>query len=53
MKEIAELDEDTAIWNGDIKAATKVRELEKADILFTHSDGERLEATQAETSLPN
>ncbi len=29
-KEIAELDEDTVIWNGDIEAATKVREIEKA-----------------------
>ena len=24
------LDEDTAIWNGDVKAATKVRKIEKA-----------------------
>merc|ERR1719161_2864382 len=30
-KEIAELDEDVSIWNGDIKAATNVREIEKAD----------------------
>merc|ERR1719183_1854239 len=30
-KEIAELDEDISIWNGDIKAATSVREIEKAD----------------------
>merc|ERR1719298_126033 len=29
-KEIAELDEDISIWNGDIKAATKVREIEKS-----------------------
>ena len=29
-KEIAELDEDISIWNGDIKAATNVREIEKA-----------------------
>jgi chromosome segregation ATPase len=32
-KEIAELDEDISIWNGDIKAATNVREIEKADCL--------------------
>merc|ERR1719158_2642198 len=37
-KEIAELDEDIAIWNGDIKAATKVREIEKADYDATHKD---------------
>merc|ERR1719214_192032 len=37
-KEIAELDEDIAIWNGDIKAATKVREIEKADYDETHKD---------------
>merc|ERR1719181_1427654 len=37
-KEIAELDEDISIWNGDIKAATKVREIEKADYDATHKD---------------
>merc|ERR1719214_429161 len=37
-KEIAELDEDIAIWTGDIKAATKVREIEKADYDTTHKD---------------
>jgi len=37
-KEIAELDEDIAIWNGDIKAATKVREIEKADYDALHKD---------------
>merc|ERR1719194_84568 len=30
-KEIADLDEDIATWTGDIKAATKVREIEKTD----------------------
>merc|ERR1719214_76466 len=30
-KEIAEHDEDISVWQGDIKAATKVREIEKAD----------------------
>ena len=34
-KEIAELDEDISIWTGDIKAATKVREIEKADFTPT------------------
>jgi prefoldin subunit 5 len=37
-KEIAELDEDIAIWTGDIKAATKVREIEKADYDAMHKD---------------
>merc|ERR1719181_1652110 len=37
-KEIAELDEDISIWNGDQKAATKVREIEKADYDATHKD---------------
>jgi cell division septum initiation protein DivIVA len=37
-KEIAELDEDIAIWTGDIKAATKVREIEKNDYDALHKD---------------
>merc|ERR1719411_537025 len=37
-KEIAELDEDISIWTGDIKAATKVREIEKADYDAMHKD---------------
>jgi hypothetical protein len=37
-KEIAELDEDISIWTGDIKAATKVREIEKADYDALHKD---------------
>merc|ERR1719446_1761031 len=37
-KEIAELDQDISVWNGDIKAATKVREIEKADYDATHKD---------------
>jgi len=36
--EIAELEEDVSIWEGDIKAATKVREIEKADYDKTHAD---------------
>merc|ERR1719301_151280 len=37
-KEIAEHEEDIAVWNGDMKAATKVREIEKADYDETHKD---------------
>merc|ERR1719379_3199794 len=37
-KEIAELDEDISVWNGDIKAATAVRGIEKADYDATHKD---------------
>jgi uncharacterized protein YoxC len=37
-KEIAELDEDITIWTGDIKAATKVRAIEKADYDAMHKD---------------
>merc|ERR1719316_2077181 len=37
-KEIAELDEDISIWKGDIKAATKVRDIEKADYDALHKD---------------
>jgi chromosome segregation ATPase len=35
---IAKLDEDIAVWEGDIKAATKVRDIEKADYDVTHKD---------------
>merc|ERR1719197_2418983 len=37
-KEIAEHEEDISVWNGDVRAATKVRELEKADYDATHTD---------------
>merc|ERR1719446_765816 len=37
-KEIAEHEEDIAVWTGDIKAATKVRDIEKADYDATHKD---------------
>merc|ERR1719453_1571907 len=37
-KEIAELDEDITIWNGDIKAATNVRNIEKSDYDALHKD---------------
>jgi chromosome segregation ATPase len=46
-KEIAELDEDIAIWKGDMKAATKVREIEKADYDALHKDySESVDALQ-------
>jgi prefoldin subunit 5 len=37
-KEIADHDEDISTWTNDIKAATKVREIEKADYDATHQD---------------
>jgi prefoldin subunit 5 len=37
-KEIAELEEDISVWEGDVKAATKVREIEKSDYDATHAD---------------
>merc|ERR1712106_711325 len=37
-KEIAGLEEDIAIWNGDIKAAIKVRKIEKDDYDALHKD---------------
>merc|ERR1719201_2313350 len=37
-KEIAEHEEDIAVWTADIKAATKVRDIEKADYDATHTD---------------
>merc|ERR1719293_581415 len=46
-KEIAELDEDISVWTGDIKAATKVREIEKADYDAMHKDySESVDALQ-------
>merc|ERR1719333_2060188 len=46
-KEIAELDEDISIWNGDMKAATKVRQIEKTDYDATHKDySESVDALQ-------
>jgi DNA repair exonuclease SbcCD ATPase subunit len=46
-KEIAGLDEDISIWNGDIKAATNVREIEKADYDAMHTDySESVDALQ-------
>merc|ERR550514_2028036 len=37
-KEIAQLDEDISVYEGDKKAATEVREVENADYLQTHKD---------------
>jgi hypothetical protein len=46
-KEIAELDQDVSVWNGDQKAATSVREIEKADYDATHKDySESVDALQ-------
>merc|ERR1712232_447036 len=46
-KEIAELDEDISIWTGDIRAATKVREIERSDYDATHKDySESVDALQ-------
>merc|ERR1719378_1972609 len=46
-KEIAGLDEDISVWEGDIKAATNVREIEKADYDATNKDySESVDALQ-------
>jgi hypothetical protein len=46
-KEIAGLDEDIAVWSGDMKAATKVRQIEKTDYDATHKDySESVDALQ-------
>merc|ERR1719169_121125 len=46
-KEIAGHDEDISTWTGDIKAATKVREIEKTDYDATHKDySESVDALQ-------
>merc|ERR1719159_1345220 len=37
-KEIAGLEEDVAVWTGDISSATRVREIEKADYDALHKD---------------
>merc|ERR1719460_2944072 len=37
-KEIAAHDEDISVWQGDIKAGTKVREIENTDYVATHKD---------------
>merc|ERR550514_1860021 len=37
-KEIAKHDEDIATWQGDVKASSKVRQIENDDYLATHKD---------------
>mmetsp|Transcript_115076 Transcript_115076/g.245846 ORF Transcript_115076/g.245846 Transcript_115076/m.245846 type:complete len:705 (+) Transcript_115076:100-2214(+) len=37
-KKIETVDSDIAVWNADIKAANKIRELERADYLKAHKD---------------
>jgi len=37
-KEIAQHEEDITVWNGDIKSATNVREIEKTDYTEKHKD---------------
>jgi len=37
-KEIASHEEDISVWNGDMKAATNVRDVEKTDYDATHKD---------------
>jgi len=37
-REITVHEEDISVWEGDMKAATKVREIEKADYDTTHAD---------------
>jgi len=37
-KEIQELDEDISVWTGDVKATSKVRQIEKTDYGKTHKD---------------
>jgi prefoldin subunit 5 len=38
QKKVGELRADVATWEGDVKAATKVREIEKTDYDATHKD---------------
>merc|ERR1719473_1413081 len=37
-KEIAKHDEDISVWEGDFKAASKVRDIEHSDYVATHKD---------------
>jgi histone H3/H4 len=46
-EEIQELQEDESVWTGDIKAASKVRQIDKIDYDKTHKDySESLDALQ-------
>jgi DNA repair exonuclease SbcCD ATPase subunit len=37
-KEIAQLDEDISVWQGDLKASTEVREIENTDYMGAHKE---------------
>jgi len=51
-KEIAQHDEDIAVWTGDMKAATKVHDLEKADYDAMHKDySESVDALQRAVAI--
>mmetsp|Transcript_59030 Transcript_59030/g.127084 ORF Transcript_59030/g.127084 Transcript_59030/m.127084 type:complete len:654 (+) Transcript_59030:59-2020(+) len=51
-KEIARLDEDISVYEGDLKAATKVRKMEHEDYLATHKDmTESIDATAGAIAL--
>jgi len=46
-KEVAQLDADISVWTGDMKAATRVREIERADYQAMHKDySESVDAIQ-------
>jgi len=46
-KQVAQHDDDIAVWTGDSKAATKVRDMEHADYDATHTDySESIEALE-------
>ena len=50
--EIAAHDEDISVWEGDIKAATKVREIENTDYVATHKDySESIDALERATNV--
>ena len=51
-KEIAELDEDISIWQGDIDAATNVRDIEKADYDALHKACRELHSKRAAKRKP-
>jgi histone H3/H4 len=51
-EEIAEHEEDIAVWTGDMKAATKVREIEKKDYDTLHADySESIDALERAISV--
>jgi chromosome segregation ATPase len=51
-REIAQHDEDISVFQGDVKAATKVREIENTDYLATHKDySESIDALERAISV--